>query len=84
MDLYEILVHVNRLKWRQGQHLSSTARRIVNSVSKFMTMEKRGGRSILRMNVVECVAQACQIQWLGSSVKQKNNEGNFRPIKLHC
>ena len=46
---------------RQGKRLSGTARRIVHNVSEFMAMEKRAGRSILRMNVVERVAKACQL-----------------------
>ena len=68
---------------RQGQHLSSTARRIVNNVSEFMTMEKRAGRSILRMNVVERVAQACQLSTntvVRIRREAKNNEGNFSTL----
>ena len=52
----------------------------MNNVSEFMTMEKRAGRSILRMNVVERVAQACQLS-TNTVVRiwheAKNNEGNF-------
>ena len=46
---------------RQGKRLSGTAKRIVNNVHEFMTLEKRAGRSILRMNVTKRVAKACQL-----------------------
>ena len=46
---------------RQGKRLSGTAKKIVQNVSEFMALEKRAGRSILRMNVVERVAKACQL-----------------------
>ena len=52
----------------------------MNNVSEFMTMEKRAGRSILRMNVVERVAQACQLSTntvVRIRREAKNNEGNF-------
>ena len=65
---------------RQGQRLSSTARRIVNNVSEFMAMEKRADRSILRMNVVERVAQACQLSTntvIRIRREAKNNKGNL-------
>ena len=45
---------------RQGKRLSGTARKIVYNVSEFMALEKRG-RSILKMNVVDRVAKACQL-----------------------
>lgn len=65
---------------RQGKRLSSTARRIVNNVSEFMTMEKRAGRAILRMNIVERVAQACQLSTntvVRIRREAKKNGGNF-------
>ena len=46
---------------RQGKGLTGTARRIVYNVSEFMALEKRAGRSILRMNVIDRVAKACQL-----------------------
>ena len=51
----------SRVMGRQVKQLTGTARRIVHNVSDFMALEKRAGRSILRMNVVECVARACQL-----------------------
>ena len=44
---------------RQGKCLSGTAKKIVNHVHEFMKLEKRAGRSILKMNVIERVAKAC-------------------------
>ena len=46
---------------RQGKRLSGTAKKIVNHVHEFMKLEKRAGRSILKMNVIERVAKACQL-----------------------
>ena len=46
---------------RQGKHLSGTAKQIVHNVHEFMALEKRAGRSMLRMKVVERVAKACQL-----------------------
>ena len=46
---------------RQGKHLSGRAKKIVHNVHEFMMLEKRAGRSILRMNVIERVAKACQL-----------------------
>lgn len=46
---------------KQGKRLTGTAKRIVYNVSEFMALEKRAGWSILRMNVVDCVAKACQL-----------------------
>ena len=46
---------------RQGKRLTGTAKRIVYNVSEFMALEKRAGRSILRMNVVDRVAKAFQL-----------------------
>ena len=52
----------------------------MNNVSEFMAMEKRAGRSILRMNIVERVAQACQLSTntvIRIRREAKNNKGNF-------
>ena len=59
---------------RQGKRLSSTAKSIVNNVSEFMVIEKRAGRSILRLNVVQRVARHVswvRIRFFVSGVKQK-------------
>ena len=58
---------------RQGKHLTGTARRIVYNVSEFMALEKRAGRSIQRMNVVDRVAKACQLST--STVANIRREG---------
>ena len=52
----------------------------MNNVSEFMTMEKRAGRAILRMNVVERVAQACQLSTntvVRIRCEAKKNGGKF-------
>lgn len=46
---------------RQGKRLTGTAKQIVHNVHEFMALEKKAGRSTLRMKVVECVAKACQL-----------------------
>ena len=46
---------------RQGKRLSGTAKQIVHNVHDFMALEKKAGRSMLRMKVVERVAKACQL-----------------------
>ena len=46
---------------RQGKRLSGTAKRIVHNVHEFMALEKKAGRSMLRMKVVERSAKACQL-----------------------
>ena len=62
---------------RQGKCQSSTARRIVNNVSEFMTMEKRTGQATLRMNIIEHMAQACQLSTNRIRRERKKNGGNF-------
>ena len=64
---------------RQGKRLTGTARRIVYNVSEFMALEKRAGRSILRMNVVHRVAKACQLST--SNVSNIRREGSGGPFK---
>ena len=46
---------------RQRKHLTGTAKQIVHNVHEFMALEKKAGRSMLRMKVVERVAKACQL-----------------------
>ena len=46
---------------RQGKRLTGTAKQIVHNVHEFMALEKKAGRSMLRMKVVERVAKACQL-----------------------
>ena len=60
---------------RQGKRLTGTARRIVYNVSEFMALEKRAGRSILRMNVVDRVAKAFQLST--STVANIRREGKI-------
>ena len=58
----------------------SAAKRIVNNISEFMTIEKRAGQSILRMKVVERVAKACQLSTstvLKIRCEAKQNGGSF-------
>ena len=43
---------------RQGKHLSGTAKQRVHNVHEFMALEKKVGRSMLRMKVI---AKACQL-----------------------
>lgn len=58
---------------RQGKELSGHAKQIVYNVSKFMSSEKRAGRSMLRMKVIERVAKACQLST--STVAKIRHEG---------
>ena len=44
-----------------GKRLTGTARRIVYNVSEFMTLEKRAGRSILKMNVAEACGKGLPV-----------------------
>ena len=46
---------------RQGKRLSGTAKQIVHNVHEFTALEKKAGRSMLRMKVVERIAKACQL-----------------------
>ena len=63
---------------RQGKRLTGTARRIVYNVSEFMTLEKRAGRSILRMNVVDRVAKACQLSMSTvANIRRKGKTGGI-------